>query len=148
VKVNRDGKEMTFPISIVDQQAILTDAASNGRGGGAPDNGDQGQASQAKLGIRVQAITPDLVRQLRLSSPDGVYVSSVEQNSVAEDAGITRGTIITRMMVNGQRYEIRNLDDFTRAERVLKSGNEVAFMVLQQDASRTYRSGFLAVTIP
>ena len=148
VKVNRDGKEMTFPISIVDRQAILTDAASNGRGGGAPDNGDQGQASQAKLGIRVQAITQDLVRQLRLNSPDGVYVSSVEQNSVAEDAGITRGTIITRMMVNGQRYEIRNLDDFTRAERVLKSGNEVAFMVLQQDPSRTYRSGFLAVTIP
>jgi hypothetical protein len=56
--------------------------------------------------------------------------------------------VITRVMVNGQRYEIRNLEDFTRAERVLKSGMEVAFMVLQRDQGGTYRSGFLAVTIP
>jgi serine protease Do len=148
VKVNRDGKEMTFPVMIVDRQQILTERTSNSGGGAGPDNGDQGQASQAKLGIRVQAITPDMVRQLRLSSPDGVYVSSVDPNSVAEDAGITRGTIITRLIVGGQRYEIHNMDDFTRAERVLKSGMEVAFMAMQRDQNGTYRSAFLAVTIP
>jgi serine protease Do len=148
VKVNRDGKEMTFPITIVDRQEILSDRASNGGGGGSPEKSDEGQASQAKLGMRVQAITSDMVRQLRLNSADGVYVSSVEQNSVAEDAGLQRGTIITRVMANGQRYEIRNMEDFTRAERMLKPGMEVAFMVLQRDPSGTYRSGFLAVTIP
>jgi hypothetical protein len=40
------------------------------------------------------------------------------------------------------------MEDFTRAERMLKPGMEVAFMVLQRDPSGTYRSGFLAVTIP
>jgi serine protease Do len=148
VRVNRDGKEMTFPINIVDRQEILTDNASNSRPGGAPDNGDQGQASQAKLGMRVQPITPDLVRRLRLNSQDGVYVSSVDPNSVAEDAGIVRGTIITRVNADGQRFDIRNMDDFTRAERALKSGTNAAFMVMQADSSGTYRSGFVGVTIP
>ena len=103
VKVNRDGKEMTIPVTIVDRQEILTETTRNG---GGPENGNDqsGEASQAKLGIRVQALTPDMVRQLHLSSPDGVYVSSVEQDSVAEDAGLQRGTIITddcRQPANG-----------------------------------------------
>ena len=149
VKVNRDGKEMTLPITIVDRQQILADSASNSGGGGGSDNsGDQGTASQAKLGIRVQAITSDMVRQLHLSSPDGVYVSSVEADSVAEDAGIMRGTIITQIRSGSQRFEIRNLDDFSRAEKVLKSGDTVAFGVLQHDSGGPYRSGFLVVTIP
>ena len=89
------------------------------------------------------------VRQLRLNSADGVYVSSVEPDSVAEDAGIQRGTIITRVIAGNQRIEIRNVDDFRRAEGNLKSGMDVAFMVLQRDPnSNSYRSGFLAVTIP
>jgi len=149
VKVNRDGKEMTLPITIVDRQQILAESASNSGGGGGSDNsGDQGTASQAKLGIRVQAITSDMARQLHLSSPDGVYVSSVEADSVAEDAGIMKGTIITQIRSGSQRFEIRNLDDFSRAEKALKSGDTVAFGVLQHDPGGAYRSGFLVVTIP
>jgi S1-C subfamily serine protease len=139
---------MTFPVTIVDRQEILSESARNGRGGSENGN-DQGEASQAKLGIRVQAITSDMVRQLRLNSPDGVYVSSVEPDSVAEEAGIQRGTIITRVIAGNQRIEIRNVEEFRRAESILKSGMDVAFMVLQRDPnSNTYRSGFLAVTIP
>ena len=148
VKVNRDGKEMTIPVTIVDRQEILTETTRNG---GSPENGNDqgGEASQAKLGIRVQAITPDMVRQLHLSSPDGVYVSSVESDSVAEEAGLQRGTIITRMIAGNQRMDIRNVEDFRHAESGLKSGMDVAFMVMQRDpSSNTYRSGFLAVTIP
>ena len=149
VKVNRDGKEMTFPVTIVDRQEILADNSTNRGGGGGGDNpGDQGQSSQAKLGMRVQAITPDMVRTLRLNSPDGVYVSAVDQDSAAEDAGIIRGTIITRIIAGTQRFDIHNLDDFNRAERLLKSGMDVAFNVLQKDQSGTYRATLLAVTIP
>ena len=78
-------------------------------------------------------------RQLRLPSQDGVYVSAVEQDSAAEDAGITRGTIITRIIAGNQRFEIRNVDDFGKAERALRAGQEIAFMVLQQRGGQ-YRS--------
>ena len=77
-----------------------------------------------------------------------MYVSSVEPDSVAEDAGIQRGTIITRVIAGSERFEIRGVEDFRRAERVLKSGMDVAFMVLQRGANNDYRSGFVAVTIP
>ena len=88
-----------------------------------------------------------MVRQLRLPSQDGVYVSAVDPDSPADDAGITRGTIITRVIAGSQRLDIRNADDFRRVERTLKSGQEVAFMVMQQRGGQ-YRSGFVPLTIP
>src|SRR5439155_27226770 len=133
IKINRDGKEQTIPVTIVDRKEIDTEVAANGGDRGREAPPDQGESSAAKLGIRVQAITPDMVRQLRLNSADGVYVASVDQDSVAEDAGIQRGTIITRIIAQNERFEIRNVEDFRRAERVLKSGMDVAFMVLQRN---------------
>jgi serine protease Do len=146
VKVNRDGKEQTIPIVIGDRQEVIGERASNS----APDNNnDQGDTSQSKLGVHVQAITSDMVRQLRLNSSDGVYVASVDQDSPAEEAGIMRGTIITRVIAGNERFDVRNVEDFKRAERVMKSGQDVALMVLQRNANTNeWRSGFVAITIP
>src|SRR5438094_2549987 len=145
VKVNRDGKEQTIPIVIGDRQEVIGERASNN----SPDNNDQGDGSQSKLGIRVQAITSDMVRQLRLNSSDGAYVSSVDQDSAAEEAGIMRGMIITRVIAGSERFEVRTVDDFKRAERAMRSGQDVALMVLQRNANTNeWRSSFVAVTIP
>ena len=115
----------------------------------APDNNDQGDNSQSKLGVHVQPITSDMARQLRLSSSEGVYVASVDQDSPAEDAGVMRGTIITRVIAGNERFEIRNPEDFRRAEKVMKSGQDVALMVLQRNANTNeWRSSFVAVAIP
>src|SRR5205807_2177733 len=96
VKVNREGKSQTIPVTIGDRQVVIGDRAANR----APDspNDQGGDTSQTKLGIRVQAITPDMVRQLRLSSSEGVMITSVDQDSLAEDAGMMRGMIITRVI--------------------------------------------------
>jgi serine protease Do len=145
VKINRDGKEQTIPIVIGDRQEVIGERASNN----APDNNDQGESSQSKLGVHVQAITSDMVRQLRLSSSDGVYVATVDQDSPAEEAGIMRGTIITRVIAGNERFDVRNVEDFKRAERVMKSGQDIALMVLQRNPNTNeWRSGFVAVSIP
>ena len=145
VKINRDGKEQTIPIVIGDRQEVIGERASNN----APDNNDQGDTSQSKLGVRAQPITSDMVRQLRLNSSDGVYVASVDQDSAAEDAGIMRGMIITRVIAGSERFDIRNVEDFKRAERAMKSGQDIALMVLQRNPnSNEWRSSFVAVTIP
>jgi serine protease Do len=146
VKVNRDGKQQTIPIVIGDRQEVIGERASNN----APDNNsDQSESSQSKLGVHVQGLTSDMVRQLRLSSSDGVYVSSVDQDSPAEEAGIMRGTIITRVIAGNERFDVRNVDDFKRAEKVLKSGQDIALMVLQRNPNTNeWRSGFVAVSIP
>jgi serine protease Do len=145
VKVSRDGKEQTIPVVIGDRQVVIGDRAANR----APDNNDQGGTSQTQLGIRVQAITPDMVRQLRLNNADGVMITSVEEGSLAEDAGLTRGMIITRVIAGVQRVEIKDVEDFRRAERLFKSGTDVAFMILRRDANTNqYTSGFVGITIP
>ena len=145
VKVNREGKEQTIPIVIGDRQALVGDRAGDRN----DDNNDQGQATQARLGITVQPITSDMQRQLRLSSSDGVVISSVEQDSIAEDAGLARGMIITRIIAGNQRVEIQGVDDFRRAERLLKSGTDVALMVMQRNPNTNrYESRFVAITIP
>ncbi len=90
-----------------------------------------------------------MVRQLRLNSSDGAYVSSVDQDSAAEEAGIMRGMIITRVIAGSERFEVRTVDDFKRAERAMRSGQDVALMVLQRNANTNeWRSSFVAVTIP
>lgn len=147
VKVNRDGKEQTIPVVIGDRQVVIGDRAANR---GPDNNNDQGgDTSQTRLGIRVQAITPDMVRQLRLNNSDGVIITSVDQDSLAEEAGLARGMIITRVIAGSQRVDIKDVDDFRRAERLFKSGTDVAFMVLRRDPnSNQYSSGFLGLTIP
>jgi len=147
VKVNRDGRETTIPVTVADRTEILQ--ANGGERDNVPGRNDQGEGTPARLGIRIQDITPDMVRQLRLPSQDGVYVSAVDADSAAEDAGITRGTIITRVIAGtNQRYDIKNVEDFRRIEKNLKSGQEIAFGVLQQQRGGQYRSGFVALTIP
>src|SRR5256712_4517419 len=145
VKVNRDGKEQTILIVLGDRQEVIGERASNNN----PDNNDQGDGSQSTLGIRVQAITSDMVRQLRLNSSDGAYVSSVDQDSAAEEAGIMRRMIITRLIARSDPFEGRTVDDFKRAARATRSGQDVGLMVLQRNANTNeWRSSFVAVTIP
>ena len=72
----------------------------------------------------------------------------MDPDSAADEAGITRGTIITRVIAGtNQRFDIKNVEDFRRIEKNLKSGQEVALGVLQQRGGQ-YRSGFIPLTIP
>ena len=138
---------MTVPVTITDRTAVIQ-ASNTGGGNNGPDKNDQGEATgQGKLGIRVQDITSDMARQLRLPVQDGVYVSAVQQDSAADDAGIERGMIITRIIAGNQRFDIRNSEDFRRAERALKSGQDIALTVLRQRGGQ-FRSELVPLTIP
>jgi serine protease Do len=65
-----------------------------------------------ELGMRLQNITPDVARQLRLKTDEqGVVVTQVEPGSIAEKAGIRAGDVI--ISVGGER--IGNLTEFHRA---------------------------------
>jgi serine protease Do len=146
LKLNRDGREMTIPIIIMDredvvlQETVSTDRARPG------DN----QGAEASLGLRVAPITDDQVRRLGLPSADGVMITSVERNSVADDAGLDQGFVITRVQIPGsRRIDIKTMDDFRQAEKMLKSGMEVAFGVLRPDPrTNVYGNAFIAIRVP
>jgi serine protease Do len=145
VRVNRDGREQTIPVTIEDRAVVIRESASNRDPGGS----NRGQGANSELGIRVQGISPDMMRQFGLDSDEGVIITAVDPGSIAEEARFTRGMVITRVIVDSQRVDVRDMEDFRRAERLFTSGANAAFMVLRRNPqTNTYVSGFLAVTIP
>lgn len=59
-------------------------------------------------GLEVQEITPQLMRQFRLKSEQGVVVTYIESSSPADEIGIMAGDVILEI----NRRPIRNLKDY------------------------------------
>jgi serine protease Do len=54
----------------------------------------KGKVIRGWLGVTIQPLTPDLVKQLNLKNENGVLVGDVVEDSPAEKAGIERGDVI------------------------------------------------------
>ena len=146
VRVLRDGREMTLPVTIGDRQTVIQEEAANVAPGDPRGGGD---ATQTKLGLAVQPITNEMMRQFGLNDTEGVIVTNVQPGSVAEEARFERGMVITQMRVAGQVIDIAGIGDFNQAVQNLRSGNAVAFRVLARNPNTNqYRSVFLTVTVP
>lgn len=86
------------------------------------------------LGIMVHELTPDIISKHKFSDSEGVLVSEVKQDSLAEKAGIKRGDIIKEI----NHKTIKNLDDYFSIIKDLKKDKKIAFLL---------RRGFSIVVI-
>ncbi len=57
----------------------------------------QGHVTRPYLGVRWQAVTPQLAQMYNLAAPWGVYISEVTRNGPADAAGLQAGDIITKI---------------------------------------------------
>ena len=120
VKVWRDKGEKTLEIQIGDTPEDNVALKSSNKGKG-------------MLGLDVRPLTPELARQLKLQSAEGVLVFAVEDESAAAEAGMQRGDVIRE--VNRQR--IRSVPDFERVVRDVKEGDRVT-VLLQRGQQALY----------
>lgn len=67
---------------------------------------EHGEVRRGRLGVTIQAITPDLAKTLGLSDTTGALVSDVDAKSPAAAAGIERGDVITA--INGETVKDSN----------------------------------------
>jgi Do/DeqQ family serine protease len=67
---------------------------------------DHGEVRRGRLGVTIQAITPELANTLGLGATNGALVSDVESNGPAASAGIERGDVITA--INGETVKDSN----------------------------------------
>ena len=78
-----------------------------------------------KIGIRVEAITSELMQSLDLDSRNGVLVANVIFDSPAGAAGILRGDVILEI----NREKINNLNDFQEKMDKTDTKDTVLFLI-------------------
>jgi S1-C subfamily serine protease len=71
------------------------------------------------------------MRQLSLRG--GVQITKVDEKSVAEEAGLGEGMIVTGVVTGGVFSPINNIMDFTDLDRRLRSGSSVVLSVRVPD---------------
>ena len=77
------------------------------------------------FGLHITPVTPEIARQLGLKIAEGVVIETVDAGSVAQEAGLRRGDVITE--VNLQR--IKDEDDYFKAMEKTKPGQGVLLLI-------------------
>jgi serine protease Do len=80
---------------------------------------------KGRLGLTVQRVTPQIAESLGLDSTDGVVITSVEQGSPGDEAGLRRGDVIIEV----DRKPIRDVKGLKDATAKIRDGKSVLFLV-------------------
>jgi len=95
--VLRDGKKQEVPVTVgqrPDEEALARgEIPEEGEAGTAPAEAPKGP----KLGVRLQALTPEVARELKMEGERGVLVAEVLPDGPAARAGLQRGDVIVEV---------------------------------------------------
>jgi serine protease Do len=118
IAVLRDGKKKELSVSIGELP----------RSGA--ENVSEGKEAESTLfsGIELDNLTDDYRAQLQLPSElQGVVITALDDNSVAAEAGLTRGDVIVEV----NRHPVQNLDEFSALEKKTQGGK--ALLLVYRD---------------
>ena len=95
--------------------------------GPSAQGGQEGGGGGVLRGLKVDALTPSIARELQLpANTTGVVVTSIDPSSPAAAADVQRGDVIQEV----NRKPVRNIDDFQRA--VQSAGNESVLLLINR----------------
>ncbi len=125
VKYIRDKRTRTTKLTVVDWDDISSAA-------GAKTDAEQGETESIRLGISAQNLTPRQASELNLSEDEGgVFVRSVDPDSIAEEAGLRRYDVIIEI----NKKPTRTIQDLTDITSQLESGMDILFLVKRWEGS-------------
>lgn len=110
----RDGKPVEVILTLAERDAKMA------QGG----DGDQGKGGKTanQLGLKVRSVSVEDMRRYNLENQDGLLVTGVAQESLAAEAGIMPGDVITavdRKKVNSAREMTRLIEAGSKAKGVV-----------------------------
>ena len=123
VEVLRYGQKKTFKVKLVASEAATRLAA-------APTAAPTISPATGKLGITVEPLTVELVRQLALASDRGVRVSGVASDGASADKLFAGTDVILEVLYPTPRRAIKNTSDLQSVVSGLKDGDYVSFLVM------------------
>ncbi len=126
VDIFRDGKRQVV-------QVVLTEMKDEAPAGGPEAEGDAETSTTDVIGIEVNELTPDL-RSRAGVTPDvnGAFVTQVEPNSPAFQAGIRPGDVI----VDAGSRPVKTVKDLVDAVKEARPSGRVLFRVIRQGQPR------------
>jgi serine protease Do len=135
----RKGKKQEIVVIV----GTRPDEEALARGEGPEDGEAQGDAGSdmkgAKLGVKLQTVTPEMARQFKIEGDGGVLVAEVAADGAAARAGIQRGDVILEVNQEG----VNRPDQVTAAVAKAKPGDVVLLRVKRGTAA-----SFIPVKIP
>ncbi len=93
---------------------------------------ETGKVTRGRLGVQIQALTPELAKSFKLDNTSGVLVASVEPNGPAEKAGLQVGDVI--LAFNGT--PVKSANELPRIVAAAKPGTAVAMEIWRNGAKR------------
>jgi serine protease Do len=118
IEVVRDGKRQLLSIPLSERRETTTTLAS------VPSS-----RSEAKLGIDVQDISPELAEKFKLKDAKGVLISKVDQGSIAHVEGLREGDLIREV----NRTDVSSVGEFTNAVTKVKRGETILLRVQREN---------------
>ena len=120
--IMRDGK--TKDIAVILEERLGTEMASN-------------NSAYNEFGLSIVDVTDDLIDQYDIqrsmnSDIQGVVVTDIEENSIAEESGMQEGDLITRV----GRQKISNINMFQNEISKYDKDDKILFLVKRGNASR------------
>ena len=117
----RNGKEAVANVAIGDRAKTYADL----NGDGIDDNSTPAEADpgEGKLGIKVTAVPPAMLKKLNLNG--GVIVTTVRPGSFADEINLTKGVVITAI----NRKPVTDEASYRAIVNALKPKDDVVFVV-------------------
>jgi serine protease Do len=97
-----------------------------------------------KLGLSLAPMTEMRAQQAGYKTTTGILLRTVENDSVAYDAGLRDGDIIKEV----NKKPILKQEDFDQAISKMKSGDPIVFFVEQHRARSGSSNRFISITVP
>ena len=135
----RSGKQASTNVVIGDRAKVYA-ALANGQNDDSADQSPDNDAAQAKLGVTVSALPPQITNRTNIKS--GVLITDVTPGSFAEEINLARGEVITEV----NKKPITDEASFRAAVRGLRSKDDVVFVVRDpqtKDSGSIYIGGTL-----
>jgi serine protease Do len=143
-KDDPDDRLSTRPLPLDPRSPRRAPDRQNETPGDSSPKSDAKPRSKSGLGINVKTLTQELAKTLGLDGARGAFVVSVELGSIADENGMTADDLILEL----NNRSIANQEDFARATKDLKSGDDVVIKVLRKERGPLRRVWIVSFTMP
>lgn len=142
----RDGSQKIATVTLASKDQVVFEYEKN-RPAAEPTKPTTAKVEFDDYGFEVQPLTPELARQLGYQADTkGLVVSSVKEGGAAESAGITEGSLITKMINNQKIQAVGSLEEF---QKLAATKDEIAIFVQLPSSGGTPGPGrFVTLTKP